>query len=112
MQPIELLWGKSKREVARQYVRGRNIHETKQQMQAVLRSIDAQDCARFFRDTDKHLEQWLQADEELQQFTSFAAMIDSPALAYKTHEDDDRCDDEHSDESDSDEEEDEAREEE
>jgi hypothetical protein len=112
VQPIELLWGKAKREVARQYVRGRNIHETKKQMQVALRSITSDDCARFFRQTDEHLEKWLQADEELRQFHSFAAMIDSPALSYKTHEDEDRCDDEHSDENDSDEEEDETREEE
>ena len=112
VQPIELLWGKTKREVARQYVRGRNIHETKKQMQIALRSIHAEDCARFFRDTDKHLEKWLQADEELVQFTSFAAMIDSPALAYKVQDNGDDLDDEHSDESDSDEEGAEAMEEE
>ena len=33
---------------------------------------------------------------ELLQFRSFAAMIDSPALAYKTPSDTDKLDDEHS----------------
>ena len=88
------------------------IHKTKKQMQTALRSIHVEDCARFFRDTDKHLEKWLQADEELVQFTSFAAMIDSPALAYKVQDNGDDLDDEHSDESDSDEEGAEAMEEE
>ena len=50
VQPIELLWGKSKREVARQYVRGRNIHETKRQMQAALRSITSELCTLLPRD--------------------------------------------------------------
>ena len=105
VQPIELLWGKTKRIVARQYVRGRNIHETKRQMQTALRDIRPEDCARFFRDTDKHLEAWLQANEELRQFTSFAAMIDSPALAYRAPDSDDDLDEEHSDVSDSEEDE-------
>ena len=56
----------------------------------------------FFRDTDKHLEAWLQAKDELRQFTSFAAMIDSPALAYRAPDSDDAVDEEHSDESGSD----------
>ena len=97
VQPIELLWGKTKRTVARQYVRGRTIHETKRQMQVALREIRADDCARFFRDTDKHLEEWLQGNDELRQFTSFAAMIDSPALAYRAADSDDAVDEEHSD---------------
>ena len=97
VQPIELLWGKTKRTVARQYVRGRTIHETKRQMQVALREIRADDCARFFRDTDKHLEKWLQGNDELRQFTSFAAMIDSPALAYRAADSDDAVDEEHSD---------------
>ena len=105
VQPIELLWGKVKKEVARQNIRGRTIQQTKSQVQAALRSTGAVEGARYFHETDKRLEEWVREDEELLQFGSFAAMIASPALAYKTPSDTDELDDEHSEDSNSEDEE-------
>ena len=44
VQPIELLWGKVKKEVARQNIRGRTIQQTKSQVQAALHSTGAAVC--------------------------------------------------------------------
>jgi len=49
--------------------------------------------------TPSTLEEWLQANEELLQFTSFATMFDSPALAYRAGDSDDAVDEQHCDDS-------------
>lgn len=96
VQPIELLWGKMKKEVARQNVRGRTIQQTKTQVQAALRSTAQEDYARFFTETEKYLERWVASDEELLQFGNFASMVDSPALAYKSSDPEEEVDEEYS----------------
>jgi hypothetical protein len=108
VQAIELAWGTMKKSVSRQHVRGRTIHETRAQVQAALRAITHQQIAGYFKHVDTVLEEWVQADEELRQFGSFAAMITSPALAYKTETSEKEVDNEYSEDEDATDDEDEV----
>lgn len=65
-----------------------------------MRSVTREDCKRFFDQTDTHLDAWVKQDEELQQFVSFAEMIKSPGLAYKTQTMETPEDNEHSEDED------------
>jgi hypothetical protein len=103
VQPIELLWGSVKQAVAKKHVRGRTIHETQSQVQAALHSITPEQIAGYFSQTDKKLDSWIQADDELRQFGSFSNLVSSPALVWKDSNSADDVDDEHSDEEDADE---------
>jgi hypothetical protein len=100
VQPIEMAWGTMKKAVSRLHVRGRTIHETRTQVQAALHAITPEQIAGYFQHVDTVLEEWVQADEELRQFGSFAAMITSPGLAYKTATSEEQVENEYSEDED------------
>lgn len=107
VQPIELLWGTIKKSIAKLHVRGRTIHQTRQQVLDALSAITLDQIASYFKRTDASLEAWLQEDEELRQFGSFSQLTSSPALVYQSATSEAQIDNEYSEdeETDSDEEE-------
>lgn len=105
VQPIELLWGTIKKSIAKLHVRGRTIHQTRQQVLDALGAITSDQITSYFKRVDACLGAWAQEDEELRQFGSFSQMISSPALVYKSDTSEAQIDNEYSEEDDSDSEE-------
>ena len=86
VQPIELAWAQAKTQVARQATTNRSIEATREQAEAALSRISADNCAAFIASCHANIERFMRspAGDQLAAFASLQAFVDSlPAPADK-----------------------------
>lgn len=79
VQPIELLWGTVKRQVAEKAVINRTIQQTKQQVEEAFQAVDEVACNSLIQHCHKWIDTFIQSDEagSLKQYGSLQKLIET-----------------------------------